>query len=111
MMSFTLPTAMHSSRLVLSCLVLGVQQAFKFIGMDITWVGQGVEEYGHQKDDPDNVLVRVDPRYFRPTEVDLLVVSCKSSRVRVARGRMLVEALGGMVRLLTKRFALGPAYG
>lgn len=43
--------------------------------MEITWVGEGVEEYGHIKDDPENVVVRVDPRYFRPTEVDLLLVS------------------------------------
>lgn len=37
-------------------------------------MGEGVEEYGHSKDDPENVLVRVDPRYFRPTEVELLLV-------------------------------------
>lgn len=44
------------------------------MGTDITWVGEGVEEYGHVKGDPENVLVRVDPRYFRPTEVELLLV-------------------------------------
>lgn len=45
------------------------------MGTDITWVGQGVEEHGHVKDEPENVVVRVDPRYFRPTEVELLLVS------------------------------------
>lgn len=50
-------------------------QSFKYVGTEITWVGEGVEEYGHTKDDPDNVVVRVDPRYFRPTEVELLLVS------------------------------------
>lgn len=50
-------------------------QAFKYVGTDVTWVGEGVDEYGHVKGDPDNVVVRVDPRYFRPTEVDLLLVS------------------------------------
>lgn len=38
-------------------------------------MGEGVEEYGHAKGEPENVLVRVDPRYFRPTEVELLLVS------------------------------------
>lgn len=50
-------------------------QSFKYVGTDITWVGEGVDEYGHVKGDPENVLVRVDPRYFRPTEVELLLVS------------------------------------
>ena len=49
-------------------------QSFKYVGMEITWVGEGVEEHGHIKGDPDNVVVRVDPRYFRPTEVELLLV-------------------------------------
>lgn len=53
-------------------------QSFKYVGTEITWVGEGVEEYGHVKDEPDNILVRVDPRYFRPTEVELLLVSTSS---------------------------------
>lgn len=55
--------------------MVSATQSFKYVGMEITWVGKGVEEYGHLKGDPDNVLVRVDPRYFRPTEVELLLVS------------------------------------
>lgn len=49
-----------------------VEQAFDVVGRSIVWSGVGVEEKGI---DPasDQVLVRVDPRYFRPTEVDLLV--------------------------------------
>ena len=56
-------------------------QAFAYVGTEITWVGEGVEEYGHVKGEPENVLVRVDPRYFRPTEVELLLVS-QSQRYR-----------------------------
>lgn len=37
-------------------------------------MGEGVDEYGHVKGDPENVVVKVDPRYFRPTEVELLLV-------------------------------------
>ena len=43
-------------------------------------MGEGVEEYGHVKGDPENVLVKVDPRYFRPTEVELLLVSAETRR-------------------------------
>ena len=49
-------------------------QSFKYVGVELTWVGEGVEEYGHVKGDPENVVVKVDPRYFRPTEVELLLV-------------------------------------
>ena len=50
------------------------------MGTEITWVGEGVEECGHVKGEPENVLVRVDPRFFRPTEVELLLVSPVESR-------------------------------
>ncbi len=46
--------------------------AFEDAGIPIEFRGQGVEEKGHcQK--TGKVLVEVDPRYFRPTEVDLLI--------------------------------------
>jgi GDP-D-mannose dehydratase len=35
----------------------------------IRWRGEGVDEIGVNKADPEHVLVRVDPQYFRPTEV------------------------------------------
>eukprot|EP00752_Nemacystus_decipiens_P009684 g8653.t1 len=57
-----------------------VQEAFAYVGTEITWVGEGVEEYGHVKGDPENVLVRVDPRYFRPTEVELLLGDCTKAK-------------------------------
>ena len=49
-------------------------QSFKYVGTELTWVGEGVDEYGHVKGDPENIVVKVDPRYFRPTEVELLLV-------------------------------------
>lgn len=48
-----------------------VEKAFKVVGVDITWKGEGVDETG--VDQKGRVLVRVDPKYFRPTEVDLLL--------------------------------------
>lgn len=59
-------------------------QSFKYVGTEVTWVGEGVDEYGHIKGDPENVVVRVDPRYFRPTEVDLLLVSGSFKRTMYA---------------------------
>ena len=49
-----------------------VTLAFSEVGIAIEWRGDGVEEKGVCKD-TGRVLVEVDPRYFRPTEVDLLI--------------------------------------
>jgi GDPmannose 4,6-dehydratase len=45
--------------------------AFEYAGLPLTFKGKGVERKGY--DSQDNVRVEVDPMYFRPTEVDLLV--------------------------------------
>lgn len=42
------------------------------LGMQIRWKGEGVDEVGIQPGST-NPIVRVDPRYFRPTEVDSLL--------------------------------------
>ena len=41
------------------------------IGMEIEWRGEGVDEKGF--DASGNCIVEVDPRYFRPTEVETLL--------------------------------------
>lgn len=48
-----------------------VNAAAKELEMRITWKGNGVDETG--TDAHGNVVVRVDPRYFRPTEVETLL--------------------------------------
>ena len=45
--------------------------AFKEIGIDISWIGEGLDETGI--DQNGRVLIRVDPKYFRPTEVEELL--------------------------------------
>ena len=45
--------------------------AFRQAGIELTWQGNGVDEKG--LDQTGRVLVEIDPRYFRPTEVDLLI--------------------------------------
>ncbi|MBO0143107.1 GDP-mannose 4,6-dehydratase [Agrobacterium sp. Ap1] len=49
-----------------------VSTAFKVAGIDIEWKGEGVDERGFERC-TDRCLIEVDPRYFRPTEVDLLL--------------------------------------
>ena len=49
-----------------------VTHAFKQVGIDIAWSGHGVDEKGTDTA-TGKVLVEVDPRYFRPTEVELLL--------------------------------------
>ena len=46
--------------------------AFKHVGINIEWKGEGVDEKGFDIK-TGKCLVEVDPRYFRPTEVDLLI--------------------------------------
>ena len=46
--------------------------AFKEAGIDLKWEGEGVNEQGINAE-TGKVLVEVDPVYFRPTEVDLLI--------------------------------------
>jgi len=46
--------------------------AFRELGMDIEWSGHGKDEKGTDRK-TGRVLIEVDPEYFRPTEVDLLI--------------------------------------
>ena len=48
-----------------------VEIAFGEVGRTIVWKGKGVEEIGYDSR-TDLPLVKIDPRYFRPTEVELL---------------------------------------
>lgn len=52
-----------------------VELAFKEAGVEIEWRGQGVEEKGYCKK-TGKLLVDVDPRFFRPAEVELLWGDC-----------------------------------
>lgn len=55
----------HSVREFIEC-------AFEQIGITIEWCGTGIDETGVDKANG-RALVCIDPRYFRPTEVDLLL--------------------------------------
>ena len=59
-----------------------VEAAFAQTGREIAWKGTGVDETGVDRKSG-QVLVRIDPRYFRPTEVDLLVGDATKARTRL----------------------------
>lgn len=48
-----------------------VEKAFERVGIKLSWQGKGLEEKGLSPDG--QALVKVDPRYFRPTEVEKLI--------------------------------------
>jgi len=49
-----------------------VEWAFADAGMPIVWRGEGIEEKGYDQR-TGRVLIEIDPRYFRPTEVEQLL--------------------------------------
>jgi GDPmannose 4,6-dehydratase len=59
-----------------------VEKAFAVVGRRIEWRGQGVDEQGIDTVSG-RVLVLIDPRYFRPTEVDLLLGDPSKARSRL----------------------------
>lgn len=59
-----------------------VEVAFAEVGRSIEWRGRGVEEVGVDKASG-KTLVQIDPTYFRPTEVDLLIGDASKARAQL----------------------------
>ena len=49
-----------------------VELAFKIISIKIKWIGNGVNEKG-VNEKTGEILIEIDPKYYRPTEVDALL--------------------------------------
>ncbi|MFS8050892.1 GDP-mannose 4,6-dehydratase [Rhizobium sp. BR 314] len=58
-----------------------VDAAAREAGIDITWKGEGVDERGY--DSFGRCIVAVDPRYFRPTEVETLLGDASKAREKL----------------------------
>ena len=54
------------------------EKVFAKLGREINWSGSGVSEIGSDQDG--NVLIRIDPSYFRPTEVPFLLGDATKAR-------------------------------
>jgi GDPmannose 4,6-dehydratase len=59
-----------------------VEKAFAEIGVALLWRGEGVSEKGTDSG-TGRVLVEIDPRYFRPTEVDVLQGDSSKARKKL----------------------------
>ena len=77
-----------------------VELAFRVVDREVRWEGEGADEVGRDVRTGD-VLVRVDPRYYRPAEVELLIGDPAKARERLGWEagtsledlcRMMVEA-------------------
>lgn len=59
-----------------------VTKAFQELEIEVEWKGSGVKEIGTNKATGDEI-VKIDPKYFRPTEVDLLVGDATKARTEL----------------------------
>lgn len=59
-----------------------VELSFKEAGIELEWQGKGVDEKGIDKA-TGKILVEVDPKYFRPTEVELLLGNPEKARTQL----------------------------
>jgi GDPmannose 4,6-dehydratase len=62
-----------------------VEKAFAVVGTTVKWMGPSgtVEEYGVDTDDETRVVVKIDPKYFRPTEVELLLGDPSKAKTKI----------------------------
>jgi GDPmannose 4,6-dehydratase len=81
-----------------------IERAFAEIGRTIVWEGAGLDEVGRDAADG-TIRVRVDPAFFRPTEVDALVGdAAKARRVlgwehKTGFGELVAEMVKADIRL------------
>lgn len=73
--------------------------AFKEIGIDIEWVGKGVDEVGKDKA-TGKTLVKVNPEFFRPAEVDILLGN--PERAETVLGWKREVDFPGLVKLMVE---------
>ncbi|MBR1735275.1 MAG: GDP-mannose 4,6-dehydratase [Alphaproteobacteria bacterium] len=58
------------------------RMVFKEVGIDLEFIGNGIDEKGIDKT-TGKVIIEIDPKYFRPTEVDLLLGDASKARKKL----------------------------
>ncbi|MBQ3565320.1 MAG: GDP-mannose 4,6-dehydratase [Alphaproteobacteria bacterium] len=58
------------------------KMAFNQAGIDLEFIGEGIDEKGIDKSNG-KTIIEIDPRYFRPTEVDLLLGDASKARQKL----------------------------
>ncbi|WP_440971916.1 GDP-mannose 4,6-dehydratase [Megamonas funiformis] len=83
-----------------------VELAFAEVGVEIEWKGEGVDEKGYDKN-TGKLLVDVNPRYFRPAEVELLWGDSTKAETELGWKREVSfkELVSMMVREDMKKYA------
>lgn len=76
-----------------------ITMAFKEAGIEIEWKGTGIDEKGINKANG-KVVVEIDPKYFRPAEVDLLIGD--PSKAKKALGWQPKVQLPELVSMMVK---------
>jgi GDPmannose 4,6-dehydratase len=89
-----------------------VEIAFAEVGRTIEWRGNGIEETGIDKTSGKTV-VRIDPQYFRPTEVDLLIGDASKAlatlgwKPKTSFAQLVREMVAGDLAIARKEIANG----
>jgi GDPmannose 4,6-dehydratase len=88
-----------------------VTMAFRAIGVTVAWEGSGANEVGIDVDSK-KTLIRVNPRFYRPAEVDMLVGNAAKAQADLGwRARTTLEQLCQMmVDADLRRIASGISY-
>jgi len=76
-----------------------VEETFNFFGERIVWTGKGIDEIGYLKS-TNRQVIRIDPMYFRPTEVDILRGDYSKANEKL--GWEPKTAFNELVRLMVK---------
>ena len=89
-----------------------VELAFAEVGRRIQWRGKGIEESGIDKKSGKTV-VRIDPVYFRPTEVDILIGDASKARQKLgwkpktSFAELVKEMVAGDLKIARQEVANG----
>jgi len=79
-----------------------IDLAARYLNLNLTWEGKGVNARAY--DDRGEVVIAVDPRYFRPTEVETLLGD--ASRARAELGWAPATSFEELIReMITEDFA------
>ena len=58
-----------------------IERAFKYIDLDISWKGEGLDEVGIDQDN--TIRIKIDKKYFRPCEVEYLLGDSTKAREKL----------------------------
>ena len=59
-----------------------VEEAASYFGMKIVWMGEGLNEFGYDLNTK-KVVIKVDPKYFRPAEVETLLGDASKAKEKL----------------------------